>query len=210
MSGATARQIMDDGPKTAGRGAAIWFTGIPGSGKSSVARLVRDALLAEGREAVHLEMDARRKTYFPKPKYTREEREEAYRLFAGEAAEMAALGKIVIMDGSAYKLAMRQYARGLIGKFAEVRVKCSVATAMKREAARPEGQVMAGLYAKAIKRKATGEEFEGLGEVIGVDVAFEENPAAEVTVDSERLSPKEAANRALAFIRPWLSSPVSL
>jgi len=45
----------------------MWFVGLPGSGKSSVARSVFQALREKGLDVVHLEMDARRKAYFPHP-----------------------------------------------------------------------------------------------------------------------------------------------
>ena len=61
---------------------------------------------------------------------------------------------------------------------------CDLEEAMRREAGRPEGLVMADLYAKALKRRRTGEQFEGLGEVIGVDVEFEVDPGAEFIIDN--------------------------
>ncbi len=209
MAALVVKDAMQGDDEAARRGAAVWFTGLPGSGKSSVARAVKKALESRGILSIHLQMDARRKVYFPKPRYTGEERDEAYRLFAEEAASLAEQGKIVLMDASAPKRSMRRYARGLIGAFAEVFVRCSLATAMRREAARPEGLVMAGLYAKAIKRKATGERFEGLGQVIGVDVPFEEDENAEAVIDAERLSPEEAARDILAKLSWLLASPIA-
>lgn len=184
-------------------GAALWFTGLPGSGKSSVAAAVRDALEAAGRPVVLLSLDARRKAYFPQPTYSTTEREQAYARFVEEAAERAATGELVLMDATAPQLAMRQAARKRIPRFAEIHVRCTLKTAMSREAARPEGLVMAGLYAKAIKRKATGQQFPGLGQVIGVDVPYEENPAAECVVDAERLSVEQGRDQVLAFLERW-------
>jgi adenylylsulfate kinase-like enzyme len=167
-----------------GQGFVIWFVGLPGSGKSSVARAVCRALEEQGREMAYLQMDERRKRYFPRPSYSAEERAQAYRMFAEEGAALARDGKGVVLDGTAHEQAMRGYARSLAGRFAEVYVRCPLETAMEREASRPEGLVMAGLYAKALERKATSRQFEGLGQVIGVDVPFEEDPAAECVVDN--------------------------
>jgi adenylylsulfate kinase-like enzyme len=167
-----------------GQGFVIWFVGLPGSGKSSVARAVCRALEAQGMEMVSLQMDERRKRYFPRPGYSAEERAQAYRMFAEEGAALAREGKGVVLDGTAHERAMRDYARSLVGRFAEVYVRCPLATAMEREASRPEGLVMAGLYRKALERQATGRQIEGLGQVIGVDVPFEEDPAAECVVDN--------------------------
>ena len=184
--------------------ATLWFTGLPGSGKSALARAVAQYLQLAGTETALLELDDRRKAYFPKPTYSEAEREKAYKLFADEAAGLYSQGKkLVIMDASAPRLAMRAYARSLMPHFAEVHVHCSLATAMAREAARPEGKVMAGLYAKAMMRKATGRQFPGLGQVIGVDVPFEEDPAAECVVDAEHLSIEAGRDVVLAFLRRW-------
>lgn len=190
----------DAGP----RGFAVWVVGLPGSGKSNLSKGLARELGAMGYDTVWLQMDERRKAYFPKPEYTREEREKAYGMFAEEAAGYVAQGKAVVMDGSAYKVAMRAYARSLIPDFAEVHVKCELATAMRREAGRPEGLVMAGLYAKAIKRKHSGEQFEGLGEVIGVDVPFEEDENAECRVVNDNIPKEETLARSVKCVLDWL------
>ena len=200
--GADARE-QDDGPVPARTGAAIWFTGLPGSGKSTLVRAVREELARRGVAARWLQMDERRKSYFPKPTYSVLERREAYGRFAEEAAGLAASGELVLMDGSGHELAMRQRARELIGRFAEVHLKCGVSTAMAREAARPEKLVMAGLYAKAMKRKATGQQFEGLGEVIGVDVPFEEDPLAELVLDAGKMSVEGMRDAVLEKFGGW-------
>jgi len=144
-------------------GAAVWFTGLPGSGKSSVARAVAAALEAAGRPVTLLSMDARRKVYFPVPAYTEEERESAYLMFAGDAAGLVREGRVVLMDATGNRKRWRDRARALIPRFAEVFVSCPVSVAMARAMARPEGLVMAGLYAKALARKATGGGVPGRG-----------------------------------------------
>lgn len=186
------------------QGWALWFVGLPGSGKSTIAGAVYEALQARGVDAAWLEMDARRKVYFPEPRYTSEERRAAYRMFAEEAAGLAAEGRGVLMDATAPKLEMRQRARDLIPRFAEVYVRSSLDTAMKRESKRPGGKVMAGLYEKALERKRTGRQFNGLGQVIGVDVSFEENPDAEVVIDSEELDVNRARDRVIEFLKTWI------
>jgi adenylylsulfate kinase len=205
MNEGNAALDEQEGPKTARMGAALWFTGLPGSGKSTLVRAVRDELKRRGMETYWLQMDARRKLYFPKPVYSTQERREAYRLFAEEAAELTRQSRVVLMDAAAPELAMRRYARGLIPRFAEVHLRCGVATAMAREAKRPDGLVMAGLYAKAMKRKVTGEQFEGLGEVIGVDVPFEEDPTADLVLDAASLSTDTMRDKVLERFAVWLS-----
>lgn len=184
-------------------GWAVWFVGLPGSGKSTLARGVCEALRHRGVDVVHLEMDARRKAYFPNPEYTEEERNKAYAMFVDEAAELCAEGNNVIMDGAAHRLAFRERARGRIERFAEILIRCEVEEAMQREASREGGRVMADLYAKALERKRTGRQFEGLGEVVGVDVPFEEDDRAECGFDNTRLSREEALRKVLHFLDRW-------
>jgi len=187
-----------------GTGWAVWVVGLPGSGKSALARGLARALADEGRDVVLLQMDARRKAYFPDPQYSAAEREEAYRLFAEEAAALAAVGRGVLMDGAAYRAAFREYARARIPRFAEIHVRCRLETAMAREAGRPGGLVMAGLYAKALERQRTGRQFPGLGEVVGVDVPFEESPRAELAITNDDIPKDETRRRALTWLRGWL------
>ena len=65
---------------------------------------------------------------------------------------------------------------------------------------------MAGLYEKALQRKKTGRQFDGLGDVIGVDVEFELDPDAEMIIDNTSLSKKETLGKALHFLDTWLAN----
>ena len=181
-------------------GWVIWFVGLPGAGKSMYAMAVYQALKGRGEDVRYLSMDERRKVYFPDSKYTSEERREAYELFAGEAAQIAARGTNVIMDGTAPQLSMREHARRLIQRFAEIYVRCPLELAMHREEHRPGGLVTAELYKKALERKQTGVQFEGLGEVVGIDIPFEENPEAECIIDSDQDSIEYGRDRVLEVI----------
>ncbi|MGE4551675.1 MAG: AAA family ATPase, partial [Desulfovibrionaceae bacterium] len=102
-------------------GFVLWFTGLPGSGKSTLARRVAEVLSVElaGRvgSVKLLEMDARRKAWFPEPEYTEAERERAYGLLAEEAAALARLGCGVVLDGTAHRKAWRDAARAKVAHF---------------------------------------------------------------------------------------------
>lgn len=191
-----------------GQGWAVWIVGLPGSGKSDLARWLYETLLQRGEDARLLQMDSERAKYARQgaDAYTEAGREMAYAQFVAEAASLAASGAGVLMDGAAYKLAMRETARRSIPRFAEIHVKCALDVAMQREASRPQGLVMADLYRKALERKTTGRAFEGLGQVLGVDVPFEENPAAECVIDNTRLPLSETRARALDFLDAWLGA----
>jgi adenylylsulfate kinase len=186
-------------------GFAIWVTGLPGSGKSSLARGLERELAARGLDPVRLSMDERRKAWFPEPRYDEDERRKAYGFLVDEAAALAGQGRAVILDATAHRRSVRDAARRRIPRFAEIHVRCGLDTAMRREAGRPQGQVMAGLYAKALERKRSGAEVPGLGQVVGVDVPFEEDPAAECVIDNTRLAKEETLARALTFLETWLA-----
>lgn len=186
--------------ESSGPSRAVWFTGLPGSGKSSISRKVSQKLEDQGLNIHYLQMDQRRKVYFPDPDYSSRERKQAYSMFAREAAQLAGKGFFVVMDATAPRKSMRDLARDLIDNFAEIHIDCSLETAMKRESRRPDGPVMAGLYKKALERKETGKEFPGLGQVIGVDIPFEKDPKAEMTIKNDDLTLDQAVNQALEYI----------
>lgn len=194
------------------QGWALWFTGLPGCGKSTIARAVQAELARRGLDVALLLMDERRRAYFPHPAYTAEERAKAYALFAREAADLVAQGRGVILDATAHRLVMRQEARDLIPRFAEVLVRCPLPEAMRREAVRSTqasmghlhtGYVMPGMYQKALMRKRTGQPVPGLGQVVGVDVSYEENAEAECVLDALR-PVEENAKAVLEFLDAWL------
>ncbi len=184
-------------------GWVIWLVGLPGCGKTSYARAVVQALRERGQEVEYLGMDEWRRGHAAGPAYTEAERAGAYRRFAGEAARLAREGHNVVMDGTAHRRVVRERLRRLVPRFAEVHVRCSLETAMRREKGRPEGRVMAGLYEKALERQRTGAQFAGLGEVVGVDVPFEENPAAECVIDSESEGIEQGRDRVLELLARW-------
>lgn len=182
------------------KGIAIWFTGLPGSGKSSICDYVLERLKEQGYAPVLLRMDERRKVYFPNPQYTSEEREKAYHYFAWEGIQTALEGNLALMDATAPRIAMRTLVRQKAPRFAEIHISCSLDTAMKREQSRPEGLIMADLYQKALQRQKTGEDFPGLGQVIGVDVPFEVDPEAELILENDHLSLEQAGGQVTDFI----------
>jgi adenylylsulfate kinase len=169
---------------------AVWITGLPGSGKSTIARELTKKL----KNTKYLRLDEIRKKYISKPKFTDEERELVYSKFIDEGVSEIAQGRNVVYDATAHKLIWRSKARAGIKDFIEVYVKCSLPLCIERESARTGGLVLADLYKKSLERKKTGKLFEGLGSVVGVDVPFEENENAEVVIDSEKFAPKEAAD----------------
>jgi len=171
----------------------IYITGLPGSGKSTVAQALIRLLSDRGIEAAYLRLDEIRKEIAPDPHYTEEEREKVYRAYAERGFKLLREGKNVILDATAHRKKWRDLVRNAAGNFLEVYVKCDLDTCIKRESGRKEGLVMADLYKKALERKKEGKGFPGLGEVVGVDVPYEENKKAEIKIESDKIFPEEAA-----------------
>lgn len=168
---------------------AVWLTGLPGSGKSTIA----GELIKSLKNTEYLRLDEIRKKYVTDPKFTDEERELVYSKFIDEGVSKIGQGKNVVYDATAHKLKWRSEARKRIKDFIEVHVKCPLQFCIERESKRTGGIVMADLYKRSLERKKTGKQFEGLGKVVGIDVPFEENKSAEIEINSEKLMPKEAA-----------------
>jgi adenylylsulfate kinase len=169
---------------------AVWITGLPGSGKSTIAK----GLVKVIRNAEYLRLDEMRKKFIKEPKFTDEERELVYSKFIDEGTSCIAEGKNVVFDATAHKLKWRSEARSKIKNFIEVNIKCPLDVCIERESKRGEGLVLADLYRKALERKSAGKIFEGLGQVVGIDVPFEENVNVEIEIESEKMGPKEAAS----------------
>jgi adenylylsulfate kinase-like enzyme len=176
---------------------AVWITGLPGSGKSTIAEELTKKLPG----AIYLRLDAIRKQFIKDPVFTDDERERTYQLFSAEGERLVDEGKSVIYDATAHKRAWRDDARRKIKDFLEVYVKCGIDTCIERETKRAGGLVQADLYKKALERKATGKQFDKLGKVVGVDVQYEENSKAELVIDSSFTSPQKAAEMIVSKLK---------
>ncbi len=175
------------------KGWAVWFTGLPGSGKSKLSKLVYDMLADEGITCKRIELDTIRKKYATNPEYTDRERDFVYKKLVDLAAENVQNGINVIIDASAHKRLYREYARKKIQRFVEVMIKCPLSVCIERESKRKNGHIASQMYLRALERKKKGSKFEDLGKVIGVDVPYEENPSAEVIIDSSKKSAEQNA-----------------
>ncbi len=129
------------------QGFAVWLTGLPASGKSSITRELVTLLQARGVTAVVLESDAMRKILTPEPTYSEEERDRFYRALALIGELITRGGTSVVFDATANKREYRDRARRLIDKFLEVYVACPLEVCAKRD---PKG-----IYAQAALEKTT-------------------------------------------------------
>ena len=163
---------------------AIWLTGPPASGKSTVtAELVRQ-LHDLGVDVSVLESDAMRKKFSEHPSYDEQDREYFYRSLAFIGQVLTEHGISVIFDATANRRAYRDRARQHIPNFFEVFVDCPFDICVKRD---PKG-----IYRQAHEGQANN--------VPGILVPYEppENPDLVVHGDSE--NPEEAARRVVEIL----------
>jgi adenylylsulfate kinase len=107
---------------SAGKGAVAWFTGLPSSGKSTLAGLVRARLAAAGAPVVLLDGDQVRRALVPAPGYAPAERDAFYETLARLAALLASQGMVVLVAATAHRRVHRERARALTPRFVEVHV----------------------------------------------------------------------------------------
>jgi adenylylsulfate kinase len=174
----------------------IWVTGLPGSGKTSIAWEFVKLLDAGTYEMLRL--DEFRKNIVPEPKYTEEERDLVYNAVGVMASLLVRHGVNVIIDATAHRKKWRDKARNEIDQFYEVYIKCPLDVCMHREAQRLDNLIVSDMYRKALERKKkleSGEKVEKteVGEVIGVDVPYEEPENPELVIESEKVTPEEGA-----------------
>jgi len=158
----------------------LWFTGLSGAGKSTIANLVEAKLHARGRHTFLLDGDNVRLGLNKDLGFTAADRVENIRR-AGEAAKlMMDAGLIVLTAFISPFRAERAMVRSLVpeGDFIEIFVDTPLAEAERRDTK--------GLYRKA----RAGQ----LANFTGVDSPYEEPEAADIRIDTTMMDPEAAAN----------------
>ncbi len=168
------------------QGFAVWITGIPASGKSSITRELVKKLRVLGVAVVVLESDEMRAILTPEATYSPEERDRFYHTLVSIGEMITRNGISVVFDATANKRHYRDRARSRIEKFAEAYVRCSLDICVKRD---PKG-----IY----RRAAAGETTA----VPGMQVSYEPPLNAEITLNGQS-SPDSGADAILAVLKKF-------
>jgi len=160
--------------------AVLWFTGLSGSGKSTIANLVEKKLAARGRHTFLLDGDNVRHGLNRDLGFTEADRIENIRRVGEVARLMVDSGLIVLTAFISPFRAERQMVRRMVpeGEFIEIFVDTPLADAEKRD---PKG-----LYAKA----RAGE----IKNFTGIDSPYEPPEAPEIRIDTMAMDAEAAAN----------------
>jgi bifunctional enzyme CysN/CysC len=169
------------------RPAVLWFTGLSGAGKSSVANALEQALFQRGHHSYLLDGDNVRHGLNRDLGFTDEDRVENIRRIGEVARLMADAGLVVLTAFISPFRSDRAMVRELMaaGEFVEIYVKASLETCEDRD---PKG-----LYAKA--RAGAIRHFTG------IDSPYEPPEHPEIVVDTERLSIEESVDAVLEFLK---------
>lgn len=174
------------------KGWCVWLTGLPGSGKSTIAKALMDKLKNNGINAQIISSDELRKVITPEPKYTEEEREIVYGAIIYIAKILTNNCVNVIIDATGNRRKYREKARKEINNFMEIYLYCPLETCIKRESKRIETfQAPRDIYKKALEGKST---------VPGIGVPYEEPLNPELKINTEKLDPDACAEKILDLI----------
>ncbi|MFO1511276.1 MAG: sulfate adenylyltransferase subunit CysN [Steroidobacteraceae bacterium] len=184
-------QALDVGKKVRSqlksqKSCVLWLTGLSGAGKSTIANLVEKRLLSMGRHTYLLDGDNVRHGLNKDLGFTAQDRVENIRRVAEVSKLMVDAGLIVLVSFISPFRSERRMARDLLeaGEFLEVFVDTPIAVAEQRD--------VKGLYKKARR----GE----LKNFTGVDSPYEAPENADIRIDTQAVSPEEAADRIVAHL----------
>jgi adenylylsulfate kinase len=168
-----------------GGGFTLWFTGLSGSGKTTIAHLVGPELDRRGQVVEYLDGDSVRTHLSKGLGFSKADRDAHIERVGWVASRLTRHGAAVIAAAISPYDETRRAARAMVeqfGPFVEVYVKASVDECARRD--------VKGLYQKAF----AGE----IKEFTGVSDPYEEPHDAELVLDTELHSPEESAGLVLA------------
>jgi adenylylsulfate kinase len=183
---ASAAGMSVDGGEEAGW--AIWITGRPGSGKTTLAQRVLEALRERGLRVRLLELDPVQRILLGRRATSQEEQDVVHRVLAYAAKLLTEAGASAIVDATAGRRAWRQTAGDLIASFAEIQLLCPVEICLERE--------------RALRRGLTFEAGR-VGGAAGrpdIEMAYEESIRPDLAVWTDVCDVESATEQVLATI----------
>ena len=162
-------------------GFTAWFTGIPCSGKTTIADRVADILREKGYKVERLDGDIVRKGLTSDLGFSKEDRDENIKRVTFVAKLLTRNGVAVLATFVSPYRERRAKTRQEIGSFVEVYTRCPVEVCMERD--------VKGMYEKAL----AGE----IKNFTGVDDPYEEPENPELILDTDKESIDECAQRVL-------------
>lgn len=175
-------------------GWCVWITGLPGSGKSATSAALIEFLNLKGFHVQLLSSDALRKILTPKPSYSLEERDLVYAVLVYIAKLLTENGVNVLIDATGNLRRYRNNARQQIPLFIEAYLECPLEVCIQRETSRREThQAPKQIYTRAKRSEAPT--------VPGIGQPYEPPPTPEISVDTTRYTPKQAAQMIFQSLR---------
>jgi adenylylsulfate kinase len=172
--------VATPAPRTGTAAPVLWFTGLSGSGKSTIAQRVHQELGRRGVDVEYIDGDALREV-FPHTGFTREEREEHLRRTGYMASRLAAHGVAVVASFVSPYRESRDFIRKHCPGFVEIYVATPLEECERRD--------VKGLYARA--RRGEIRNFTG------IDDPYEPPEQPELTLDTRELTVDQCVARVL-------------
>jgi len=166
------------------KGFTLWFTGLSGSGKTALAKLVEQELLERGLKVERLDGDIVRQSLTRDLGFSKEDRDRNIERVTFVAKLLTRNGVAALCSFISPYRERRAKSRQEIGEFIEVHVECPVEVCAQRD--------MKGLYAKALAGAI--ENFTGVSD----PYAEPENP--EIICHTAQEAPDESAAKIIAYL----------
>ena len=161
------------------KGFTVWFTGLPSSGKSTLAMLLEEKLASRNLHVEVLDGDEVRLRLSKGLGFSKEDRDDNIRRISFVANIITRCGAVAITCAISPYKSIREEARKEIGRFVEVFVNCDVDECIKRD--------VKGLYKKALN----GE----IKNFTGISDPYEEPSDPEVVVYTAKESEQESVDK---------------
>ncbi|WP_445665893.1 adenylyl-sulfate kinase [Fodinibius sp. AD559] len=162
----------------------LWFTGLSGSGKSTISEKVYAKLKEQGYEVEHLDGDAVREV-FPTTGFSKKERDDHVKRVGFIASLLQKHGVFVVASFISPYQDARDFVRNMCQDFTEIHISTPLEVCEDRD--------VKGLYAKA--RKGEVDNFTGISD------PYEEPEDPELRIDTTDITPEEGVQRVFDYLQ---------